>query len=139
MFIMGFLNRDAIIHYLCKQIENRGFPRSTIVHIRPYGQIPVRKALDLVFVLETSDETKEHHSHLLDFVIEVIKGLEIGQDGIRVGLFTYNTDPTKFLYLSESYNYPVASLIKSIGMYTNSRLLEALFWYHLPSFLKFYD
>lgn len=80
---MGVLKMN--LRFLCLFVS---FPDTSII-----SELKLQSA-DIVFLLDGSDNMRASQRHILDFVREFVKQIEIGPNKVQIALTQYSTEPT---------------------------------------------
>ncbi|KAF5896160.1 collagen alpha-6(VI) chain-like, partial [Clarias magur] len=73
----------------------------TAVKIEVTGDCKLAPVADIVFIVDASDKvTLPNFKLVLNFLHDMISGLEIASDGVRVGMVLYSDTPTADFYLN---------------------------------------
>lgn len=66
----------------------------------PFTDCKAAKLADIVFIVDESGSIGNKNFQLMrSFLHSIVSGLEIGQNRVRVGIVTYNDNPTAQIYL----------------------------------------
>lgn len=82
----------------------------------PFSEFELPSA-DIVFLLDGSDDMRANERHILDFVREFVKQIEIGPRKLQVALSQYSTEPTiEFLLNTYSLKGDVVQHLNNVTL-----------------------
>lgn len=103
---MGVLKMN--LGFLCLFVS---FPDTSTI-----SELKLQSA-DIVFLLDGSDNMRASQRHILDFVREFVKQIEIGPNKVQIALTQYSTEPTiDFLLNTYSLKDDVLSHLSNVKL-----------------------